>query len=78
MTKQMMLLANGKVGMALEGGYDLQAICDSTEMCLRALLGEEVCQFSKSHDRLVERVQSVFVCLTFNFADMLRVNSCQH
>ena len=44
MTKQMMLLANGKVGMALEGGYDLQAICDSTEMCLRALLGEEVCQ----------------------------------
>ena len=42
MTKQMMMLANGKVGMALEGGYELQAICDSTEMCLRALLGEEV------------------------------------
>lgn len=42
MTKQMMMLANGKVGMALEGGYELQAICDSTEMCLRALLGEEI------------------------------------
>ena len=43
MTKQMMMLADGKVGLALEGGYELQAICDSTEMCLRALLGEEVC-----------------------------------
>ena len=42
MTKQVMTLAEGRVAMALEGGYDLTSICDSSEMCLRALLGEEV------------------------------------
>ena len=42
MTKQVMTLADGRVAMALEGGYDLNSMCDSTEMCLRALLGEQV------------------------------------
>jgi histone deacetylase 4/5 len=27
--------------MALEGGYDLPAICDSVQECVRALLGDE-------------------------------------
>lgn len=28
--------------MALEGGYDLPAICDSVEECVRALLGDDL------------------------------------
>ena len=42
MTKQMQSLANGKVALVLEGGYELKPMSDSAEMCLRALLGEEV------------------------------------
>lgn len=28
--------------MALEGGYDLAAICDSAQECVRALLGDDL------------------------------------
>ena len=42
MTKQMQTLAGGKLVLVLEGGYELNPICDATEMCLRTLLGEEV------------------------------------
>ncbi|XP_043229076.1 histone deacetylase 4-like isoform X5 [Amphibalanus amphitrite] len=42
MTRQMMTLANGKVAMALEGGYDIPAICDATEHTIRALLGDDL------------------------------------
>ena len=42
LTKQLMTLANGKIVLVLEGGYDLPAICDSSEICVQALLGEEV------------------------------------
>ncbi|BES96155.1 histone deacetylase [Nesidiocoris tenuis] len=41
MTQMLMQLADGKVVLALEGGYDLPAICDSAEECVRALLGDE-------------------------------------
>lgn len=41
MTRQLMELANGKLVMALEGGYDLPAICDASHECVRALLGDE-------------------------------------
>ncbi|XP_075237492.1 histone deacetylase 4 isoform X2 [Lycorma delicatula] len=41
MTQQLMQLADGKVVLSLEGGYDLPAICDSAEECVRALLGDE-------------------------------------
>lgn len=34
----------------MEGGYDLPAICDSAEECVRALLGDEPRQLS--HDEL--------------------------
>ena len=33
--------------MALEGGYDLPAICDSVQECVRALLGDETAAISE-------------------------------
>lgn len=42
MTRELMSLAGGKVVLALEGGYDISSICDASEACVRALLGEEV------------------------------------
>ncbi|KAL4222959.1 Histone deacetylase 7 [Mactra antiquata] len=42
MTRELMSLANGKIVLALEGGYEVTAICDSTEMCLKALLGKDI------------------------------------
>lgn len=35
-------LAGGRVVLALEGGHDLTAICDASEACVSALLGNEV------------------------------------
>lgn len=43
-----MTLAGGRVVLALEGGHDLTAICDASEACLAALLGQEV---QRSHTR---------------------------
>ncbi|KAL1462307.1 hypothetical protein WDU94_014150 [Cyamophila willieti] len=40
MTQQLMSLADGKVVLALEGGYDLPSMCDCAEACVRALLGD--------------------------------------
>lgn len=37
-----MTLAGGRVVLALEGGHDLTAICDASEACVAALLGQEV------------------------------------
>lgn len=42
MTQQLLELADGKVVLALEGGYDLAAICDSAQECVRALLGDDI------------------------------------
>uniref|UniRef100_A0A8C5XAS8 Histone deacetylase n=1 Tax=Microcebus murinus TaxID=30608 RepID=A0A8C5XAS8_MICMU len=42
LTKQLMALAGGRVVLALEGGHDLTAICDASEACVSALLGNEV------------------------------------
>ncbi len=42
LTKQVMTLAGGKCILVLEGGYDLPAICDASEQCVQALLGDEV------------------------------------
>uniref|UniRef100_A0A8D2N395 Histone deacetylase n=1 Tax=Zonotrichia albicollis TaxID=44394 RepID=A0A8D2N395_ZONAL len=41
LTKQLMGLAGGRVVLALEGGHDLTAICDASEACVSALLGNE-------------------------------------
>ncbi|CAH0398143.1 unnamed protein product [Chilo suppressalis] len=40
MTRDLMTLAQGKVVLSLEGGYDLPAVCDCAQECVRALLGE--------------------------------------
>ncbi|ERE73263.1 histone deacetylase 9-like protein [Cricetulus griseus] len=37
-----MTLAGGRVALALEGGHDLTAICDASEACINALLGNEL------------------------------------
>ncbi|XP_071897265.1 histone deacetylase 4 isoform X9 [Anas platyrhynchos] len=42
LTKQLMGLAGGRVVLALEGGHDLTAICDASEACVSALLGNEL------------------------------------
>ncbi|XP_059258961.1 histone deacetylase 7 isoform X4 [Mustela nigripes] len=42
MTQQLMSLAGGAVVLALEGGHDLTAICDASEACVAALLGNKV------------------------------------
>ena len=42
MTRELMSLANGKVVLALEGGYDIPSICASAEYSVKALLGDEV------------------------------------
>lgn len=42
MTQQLMSLAEGAVVLALEGGHDLTAICDASEACVAALLGNKV------------------------------------
>lgn len=48
MTRELMQLANGKVVLALEGGYNLPAICDSVQECVRALLGDPLLPLSET------------------------------
>ncbi|XP_005377402.1 PREDICTED: histone deacetylase 9 isoform X3 [Chinchilla lanigera] len=42
LTKQLMTLVDGRAVLALEGGHDLTAICDASEACVNALLGNEL------------------------------------
>ncbi|XP_064871299.1 histone deacetylase 4-like [Oncorhynchus nerka] len=42
LTRQLMTLAEGRVVLALEGGHDLMAICDASEACVSALLGNQL------------------------------------
>ncbi|XP_077431566.1 histone deacetylase 4-like isoform X2 [Vanacampus margaritifer] len=42
LTRQLMSLAGGRLVLALEGGHDLTAICDASEACVAALLGQEL------------------------------------
>ncbi|XP_033965546.1 histone deacetylase 4 isoform X6 [Pseudochaenichthys georgianus] len=42
LTRQLMALAGGRLVLALEGGHDLTAICDASEACVSALLGNEL------------------------------------
>lgn len=48
MTRELMQLADGKIVLSLEGGYDLASICDSAQECVRALLGDEPSQIQES------------------------------
>jgi acetoin utilization deacetylase AcuC-like enzyme len=45
MTKKLMSLADGKVILALEGGYDIQSLCDCSEMCINALMNKQIPSF---------------------------------
>uniref|UniRef100_A0A8D0BKA9 Histone deacetylase domain-containing protein n=1 Tax=Salvator merianae TaxID=96440 RepID=A0A8D0BKA9_SALMN len=40
--KHLLTLANGRLVLALEGGHDLTAICDASEACLNALIGNKL------------------------------------
>uniref|UniRef100_A0A672FYZ0 histone deacetylase n=1 Tax=Salarias fasciatus TaxID=181472 RepID=A0A672FYZ0_SALFA len=46
LTQLLMGLAGGRVVLALEGGHDLTAICDASEACVSALLGDLVSQLN--------------------------------
>ncbi|KAM4626537.1 histone deacetylase 4 [Discoglossus pictus] len=48
LTKQLMGLAGGRIILALEGGHDLTAICDASEACVSALLGNPLEPFPES------------------------------
>lgn len=62
LTRQLMTLAGGRLVLALEGGHDLTAICDASEACLAALLGQEV---QRSHT--YTHAQSPFCWLWWKF-----------
>ena len=47
---QLLSLASGKVALVLEGGYSMDALCDSAEQCSRALMGQPIEKIS--HDEL--------------------------
>ena len=44
----MMNLTDDKLTMVLEGGFELEALCDCTEACIRTLRGES--NYSKLSD----------------------------
>ena len=45
MTKKLTSLADGKVVLVLEGGYDIKSLCDCSEMCLNALMNKQMSSF---------------------------------
>ena len=47
MVNQVMKLTNGKIVLALEGGYNIPSICDSAEQVVKALLGLPLAQLSE-------------------------------
>uniref|UniRef100_W5LGA0 Histone deacetylase n=1 Tax=Astyanax mexicanus TaxID=7994 RepID=W5LGA0_ASTMX len=53
LTKQLMGLAGGRLVLALEGGHDLTAICDASEACVSALLGNEYPLFGEKTKFLI-------------------------
>lgn len=48
LTKEIMTLAKGKVVLVLEGGYNLPTICDASEECVKALLGDSLSPIRES------------------------------
>ncbi|KAG9509319.1 Histone deacetylase 5, partial [Fragariocoptes setiger] len=51
MTKRLMSLADGKIVLALEGGYEIKSICDSATACLSTLLGDQIQPISEQEWR---------------------------
>jgi acetoin utilization deacetylase AcuC-like enzyme len=44
MTDQLMNLADGKLVLVLEGGYELNALASCAKACVETLLGRHVCR----------------------------------
>uniref|UniRef100_A0AAQ5Y5C1 Histone deacetylase n=1 Tax=Amphiprion ocellaris TaxID=80972 RepID=A0AAQ5Y5C1_AMPOC len=66
LSQLLMGLAGGRVVMALEGGHDLTAICDASEACVAALLGdpEQPCpKACASLERVIEIQSKHWSCL---------------
>lgn len=43
MTSELMTLANGRLVLVLEGGYDLNALAQCSKACVETLLNKHVC-----------------------------------
>ena len=82
MTQQLMSLANGKLVLVLEGGYDLPGICDASETCVRALLGEKLPDFKKEElvrtpsPVAVEALEKVVGYQMMHWPCLKRYNGC--
>ena len=61
MTHQLSLLANGRLVMALEGGYNLSSISESALQCARALLGDPLprVHVSEPRETAIETIRNV-------------------
>uniref|UniRef100_A0A8C2DB67 Histone deacetylase n=1 Tax=Cyprinus carpio TaxID=7962 RepID=A0A8C2DB67_CYPCA len=71
LTKQLMGLAGGRLVLALEGGHDLTAICDASEACVSALLGNEVRAEWRSDgegDSGMDRLKKIFSTIVYRLA----------
>ncbi|XP_036092267.1 histone deacetylase 7 isoform X3 [Rousettus aegyptiacus] len=82
MTQQLMSLAGGAVVLALEGGHDLTAICDASEACVAALLGNKVDPLSeegwkqKPNLNAIRSLDAVIRVHSKYWACMQRLASC--
>eukprot|EP00118_Oscarella_pearsei_P005462 m.25134 g.25134 ORF g.25134 m.25134 type:complete len:911 (+) comp28746_c0_seq1:187-2919(+) len=78
MTKQLMNVGNGKVVLALEGGYELKTICECSEICFKALLGEEIPPIpsdnfkSPPHERAIQMLEQCRLTQSQFWSCMLR------
>ena len=80
MAKQLMQLANGKLVLVLEGGYDLPSICDASEICVGALLGDDIKPIREEemrrppHESAMEAMQTTIKCQGgFHFYFILKI-----
>ena len=59
MTNQLMKLADGKVVLVLEGGYELNALAQCGRACVETLLGREVRRLGTTL-KFEESIDSIF------------------
>lgn len=60
-----MELAEGRVVLVLEGGYNLTSLCDALQACVGALMGNEVCVFTEPTCTHQHLEYCVNVCMFF-------------
>ncbi|XP_072620584.1 histone deacetylase 9 isoform X11 [Vulpes vulpes] len=78
LTKQLMTLADGHVVLALEGGHDLTAICDASEACVNALLGNEVKKLKVYKSSTKELVMYASIYLFFLIPHNQKAEYCSY